>query len=1153
MSRESACLDGHTDIALDARHAMMNKFRGPEDGNFKLVANSLKELADLKILTDKARTSRILTKEESKCLRSFTSDYRADKDRNERRVPGTCQWVLGNKKFLDWRSKDTTSLLWVSADPGCGKSVLSRALVDDDLLTLDPAGASICYFFFKDDDINRQSDSSALSAILHQLFVKKRALLKYAMPRYEEHGPCLRNRSREMWDILEEAARDPEAGEIVCILDALDECKESSVKDIIKRLGHFYSTRKTEQVNLKFLVTSRPYSHIESKFIDAIQDMESISLKGEIESESISKEIDKVIPYEIRRISRARKQPFQLDVQDALISQLQGIPHQTYLWLHLILDVICKSLDSTQIHLERLINNLPRTVEDVYEKILKRVEESGFAPRARGLLHIIVAAERPLTVRELNIAHTLHERLEKGESCSSYEKVSCSMEREESFPDLIRNLCGFFVSIKDSKIYLIHQTARDFLISNGVINDSTIYNLCNAPSWKHSFNLTISNRVLARICISFIMLEELDFPEFAVPEDLYLEHVGLVSWKKSCSTYDFLPYAAVNWNAHFLRARVTERDVKMLESALAICETKSTRFKRWFSLHRCRASTRCFPYNSLMAASCLGLEPIVKLLFETHERDLVLTKKDCARYLFSAADHGYLELVELLLQQKDIGLNFTDKYGYTALSQAVIWPDEKMVKLLLKQNGIELNHKTKYGQSPLSLAAGLGHAEVVKILLEKPGVEINCKGKSGRTPLSYAAEFGRVDVVKILLAKDDVEIECSWELDDTPLLYAARYGHAEVVKMLLEKKGIEINRKSISGQTPLSYAAQKGFTKIIKLLLKRDDIELNRQTREDQTPLGLAAKNGHLQAVSLLLQRNEMEINCKNTYGETPLHLAAKSNSLAIISLLLEMDGIDINCRDTYGQTPLAYAVERGHVESLYLLLQRNDIDINCTNVCDETPLLLAVKLHNMIQSGNTEIVKTLLESDGVEVNCKNENGKTPLSLAAEAGNAKLVRLLLDSKNVDVNCENKYRSSPLSNAAHDKNVEIVRLLLEKEDIEINCKSNHGCSPLLQAAELGHANVVQLLLDKEGIEVNCKDIDGHTSLCSAVERGYADVVQLLLEKGAEFNPGTESGQELLSLGIELGHTEVVKLLQTRRSVSPDFNSGRLRPCKKRRVG
>ena len=96
---------------------MMNKFRGPTDGNFVLVSGCLKELVD------NFRTSQIRTPEELACLQCFASDYIGDKDRNGWRVPGTCEWFLNNRLFINWRQEDSHcgSRLWkigISKGPG---------------------------------------------------------------------------------------------------------------------------------------------------------------------------------------------------------------------------------------------------------------------------------------------------------------------------------------------------------------------------------------------------------------------------------------------------------------------------------------------------------------------------------------------------------------------------------------------------------------------------------------------------------------------------------------------------------------------------------------------------------------------------------------------------------------------------------------------------------------------------------------------------------------------------------------------------------------------------------------------------------------------------------------------------------------------------
>lgn len=63
-------------------------------------------------------------------LASAAPTYEADKNINLKHVKGTCEWFFNDEGFCDWRDGPNSSLFWISAGPGCGKSVLSRALID---------------------------------------------------------------------------------------------------------------------------------------------------------------------------------------------------------------------------------------------------------------------------------------------------------------------------------------------------------------------------------------------------------------------------------------------------------------------------------------------------------------------------------------------------------------------------------------------------------------------------------------------------------------------------------------------------------------------------------------------------------------------------------------------------------------------------------------------------------------------------------------------------------------------------------------------------------------------------------------------------------------------------------------------------------------
>src|SRR4029077_3389876 len=129
------------------------------------------------------------------------SPFRDRKDRNPDRIQGTCEWFVAHELFRDWKERRSSRMLWVSADPGCGKSVLAKYLVDSVLLTTE--SRTTCYFFFKDDFEDQRTVVNALCCILHQLFMQKRILLcETILERFEVSGEKFNSSFSELWDTL---------------------------------------------------------------------------------------------------------------------------------------------------------------------------------------------------------------------------------------------------------------------------------------------------------------------------------------------------------------------------------------------------------------------------------------------------------------------------------------------------------------------------------------------------------------------------------------------------------------------------------------------------------------------------------------------------------------------------------------------------------------------------------------------------------------------------------------------------------------------------------------------------------------------------------------------------------------------------------------
>ena len=355
-------------------------------------------------------------------------------------------------------------------------------------------------FFFKDDNVDQKSITKALCALLHQALRTGyyTSTLRKAVDTYKTHGAAMCESFQLLWNLLLDIANKLGSYETICILDALDECEELGKYKLINRLNSFSSSEAGRSGKLKFLVTSRPYSSIEDSFSDSI-----VRLAGEDKTELIKQEIDLVIKNQVPRLATMLK--LTPEVEDVLLQKLLSMKHRTYLWSHLVLEEIRRQslMVKTPNRMSSFLDNLPKTIYAFYEHLL---EQSPDADNARELLHIILAAVRPLTMREMNLALNIKE----GNKC----RADVDLIPKQNFALYIKNVCGLFVTIYESRVYLLHQTAKEFLLPPKNASQRDMQKNPHSETWMYSFDPVTSDLVLARICLTYLLFDEFEKQPF---------------------------------------------------------------------------------------------------------------------------------------------------------------------------------------------------------------------------------------------------------------------------------------------------------------------------------------------------------------------------------------------------------------------------------------------------------------------------------------------------------------------------------------------------------------------------------------------------------------------------------------------------------------
>ncbi|KAK6062381.1 hypothetical protein SCUP234_07289 [Seiridium cupressi] len=673
---------GHARVQVGNSYSIVHNY---PDSNRYLADSHLAE-------TDKAKVRTEFLQ------RLFTSPYENRKNRNPKRANSTCEWFTAHRLFQNWR-KETSALLWVSADPGCGKSVLARYLVDD-LFPSNPTRTT-CYFFFK-DDFEDQRVLEGAPALLSDDILED----------FREEGDQLFASFPKLWDILIGATRNHNHRDIICILDALDECVDQT--RLAKALTQHYSKGKGISA-LKFLVTSRPYLRIWQDFRNLEASHPTIHLSGESEEEidKIAQEIAITIDQRIEELCER----LQLSIHEKQILQAEFavVHHRTYLWVHLVFPVIETAVFLSKSDLIASIRNLPRTVEEAYDNILRK---SQHPVKAKRILHAVVAADRPLHLTEMAAvlafqkSHQWHKDLEQ--DLVSPERLHV-MVREADLERLALQLCDTDSGACSRwlKVYgekrmrepeFPHELPTSLLIASYFGLDNLV-NLILQKSKRSKKSLNAAGTSNQRTALS---------------------------WASEKGYYSIV---------RSLLDRVPEYEVILRDKLPSLSPTivnrkdKLGRSPLWYSAANGHQSV---------------VQHLLKRGAKVDARD-----ENGLPPLSWATHHGHNDIVTLLLQNgarqdsKSSHLETRDRYGRTPLLNAANDGNEVVVQLLL-DGAAKVDVINKNGSTALICASIRGYNTVVKLLLDG-GAKVDAAHNDGSTALICASGKGHNAVVKLLL------------------------------------------------------------------------------------------------------------------------------------------------------------------------------------------------------------------------------------------------------------------------------------------------------------------------------------------------------------------------------------------------------------------
>ncbi|KAH7175761.1 WD40-repeat-containing domain protein [Dactylonectria macrodidyma] len=244
-----------------------------------------------------------------------------------------------------------------------------------------------------------------------------------------------------------------------------------------------------QENSVKWIVTSRNRVDIDKSLA---LDNPTSKLSLEVNSEAVSQAIEVYIDHKVSQVPSLKSNPSRrANVQKKLLDNADG----TFLWVDLILRTIHGALGDDIV---RLIDEVPSTLPPLYDRMMGDIGNSTSAYRNPCLVILSTAAlaYRPLHVLELRILTGLEK----------YD--TADLER-------IVDMCGSFLTLLDGRIYPIHQSAKEYLVSKAAV--SRIF-----QSGTHAVHRSIVERSVA----AMVKALRRDMYELVHPGTLIHEEMG---------------------------------------------------------------------------------------------------------------------------------------------------------------------------------------------------------------------------------------------------------------------------------------------------------------------------------------------------------------------------------------------------------------------------------------------------------------------------------------------------------------------------------------------------------------------------------------------------------------------------------------------------
>jgi ankyrin repeat protein len=448
-------------------------------------------------------------------------------------------------------------------------------------------------------------------------------------------------------------------------------------------------------------------------------------------------------------------------------------------------------------NLRQYLNELPETLDETYERILKGMNK-GQKDNAHRLLQCLTVAVRPLRVEELA------ELLAFDFQASTTGGIPTLKEdwRWDDQEEAVLSTCSSLIAIVrngDSRVVQFsHFSVKEYLTSPRLARSP------HGDVSRFRIDLEPAHTVMAQACLATLLLLD--------------EHTG----NSDARVSPLVNYAAEHWVDHAQFEKVSSR---VRDGMNVLFDGSKPHFAEWLQVHD------------------------IDQFWDEFSSEL----QDGGSPLYYAAFCGFYEVAERLILEHPDQLNACGGCSLFPLP-AALYKRHFRVANLLYRHGALVDVRGIFEYTPLHTTSLSGQVETMLWLLDH-GAAANARSHSHFTPLHTAAYRTHLDAVQVLL-EHNADINSQNTNGETPLYWALTSFPEEevvvIVRRLLEY-GANPNICKHDHSTPLHQASSRGWLEAARLLLSYG-AKVDEKDGEGKTPFQVAESNKHDELMKLLIE-----------------------------------------------------------------------------------------------------------------------------------------------------------------------------------------------------------------------------------------------------------------------------------------------------------